>query len=110
LIDFDTCTLTDPALDLGKFLADLEWWFALKETSGVKEAQAELLKGYLGTGRPDQTLYERLGRAKLFYALILVKIVVRRVPLYKKDWAAITTRMIGRAAQVLHHTMDQRAS
>jgi len=105
LIDFDTCTLTDPALDVGKFLADLEWWFAQKGISGVKEAQAELLKGYLGTERPDQTLYERLGRAKLFYALILVKIVVRRVPLYKKDWGGITTRMIERAAQVLHNTM-----
>ena len=105
LIDFDTCTLTDPALDIGKFLADLEWWFAQKGISGVKEAQAELLKGYLGTERPDQTLYERLGRAKLFYALILVKIVVRRVPLYKKDWGGITTRMIERAAQVLHNTM-----
>ena len=105
LIDFDTCTLTDPALDIGKFLADLEWWFAQKGISGVKEAQAELLKGYLGTERPDQTLYERLGRAKLFYALILVKIVARRVPLYKKDWGGITTRMIERAAQVLHNTM-----
>ena len=25
LIDFDTCTLTNPALGIGKFLADLEW-------------------------------------------------------------------------------------
>ena len=105
LIDFDTCTLTDPALDIGKFLADLEWWFAQKGISGAKKAQAELLKGYLGTEKPDQTLYERLGRAKLFYALILVKIIVRRVPLYKKDWGGITTRMVGRAAQVLHNTM-----
>ena len=30
LIDFDTCKLTDPALDIGKFLADLDWWFTLK--------------------------------------------------------------------------------
>ena len=48
LIDFDTCNLTDPALDIGKFLADLEWWFTLKGISGVEEAQAELLKGYSG--------------------------------------------------------------
>ena len=106
LIDFDTCTLTDPALDMGKFLADLEWWFTLKEISGVKEAQAELLKGYLGTGSSDQALYERLARAKLFYALILMKIVVRRVPLYKKEWAATTTQMIERAAQVLHNKLE----
>ena len=106
LIDFDTCTLTDPALDIGKFLADLEWWFTLKGVSGIKEAQAELLKGYLGEGKTDQTLYERLSRAKLFYALILVKIIVRRVPIYKKNWATTTARMIEQAAQVLHNTLE----
>jgi thiamine kinase-like enzyme len=104
LIDFDTCTLTDPALDLGKFLADLEWWFTLKGLSGVEEAQEELLKGYLGEGEPDQNLYERLARAKLFHALILVKIIVRRVPLYKKQWADQTQRMISKAAMLLHKT------
>ena len=106
LIDFDTCTLTDPALDIGKFLADLEWWFTLKGISGVEEAQVELLKGYLGEGEPDQTVHERLARARLFYALILVKIVVRRVPIYKKEWAVITARMIERAAQALHKTIE----
>jgi hypothetical protein len=101
LIDFDTCKLADPALDIGKFLADLEWWFTLKGISGVEEAHAELLKGYVGDGGLDQTLEERLRRARLFHALILTKIVVRRVPLYKKEWAAMTTRMIERAAQVI---------
>ena len=105
LIDFDTCTLTDPALDIGKFLADLEWWFTLKGISGVEEAQEELLKGYGGEGEPDQ-IHERLARARLFYVLILVKIVVRRVPIYKTGWAAMTARMIERAAQVLHKTID----
>lgn len=105
LIDFDTCTLTDPALDLGKFLADLEWWFALNGLSGVEEAHAELLKGYLGEGEPEQNIYERLARAKLFHALILAKIVVRRVPLYKKQWAERTAQMIERAAQVLQISM-----
>ena len=106
LIDFDTCTLTDPALDIGKFLADLEWWFTLKGISGIEEAQAELLKGYLGEGELDHIVYERLARARLFHVLILVKIVVRRVPLYQKEWAAMTARMIERAAQVLHKTID----
>jgi aminoglycoside phosphotransferase (APT) family kinase protein len=106
LIDFDTCTLTDPALDIGKFLADLEWWFTLKGISGVEEAQAELLKGYLGEGGADHTVHERLARARLFYALILVKIVVRRVPIYKKQWAAMTARMIERAAETLHKTIE----
>jgi thiamine kinase-like enzyme len=102
LIDFDTCTLTDPALDIGKFLADLEWWFTLKGISGVEEAQAELLKGYVGKGRLDQTIQDRLARARLFHALILAKITVRRVPIYKKEWADRTGQMIKRASQVLH--------
>ena len=104
LIDFDTCTLTDPALDIGKFLADLEWWFTLQGISGVEEAHAELLKGYLGEGASDQTIHERVARARLFHILILVKIVVRRVPIFRKDWATMTVRMIERAAQVLHQT------
>lgn len=102
LIDFDTCTLTDPALDIGKFLADLEWWFTLQGISGVEEAHAEVLKGYSGEGEPDRTVYERLARARLFHTLILLKIALRRVPIYKKDWAERTGRMIKRAAQVLH--------
>jgi thiamine kinase-like enzyme len=104
LIDFDTCTLTDPALDIGKFLGDLEWWFTLKGISGVDEAQAELLKGYRGEQEPDQTIHERLVRARLFHILILTKIVVRRVPIYKKEWATMTARMIERAAQLLYQT------
>jgi hypothetical protein len=105
LIDFDTCTLTDPALDIGKFLADLEWWFTLKGISGVEEAQAELLKGYLGD-EDDPIIGERLARARLFHTLILMKIVLRRVPIYKKDWASMTGRMIERAAEVLHKATD----
>ncbi len=101
LIDFDTCTLTDPALDLGKFLADLEWWFTLRRLSGMEEAQAELLKAYIAGKESDHTVHERLERAKLFHVLILVKIVARRVPIYKKDWASKTEQLIGRASQVL---------
>src|SRR5574341_174786 len=92
LIDFDTCTLTDPALDLGKFLADLEWWFTLKRISGVEGAQAELLKGYVGEGQRDQKLDERLRRARFFHVLILVKIVARRVPIFQKEWATRTSK------------------
>jgi Ser/Thr protein kinase RdoA (MazF antagonist) len=98
LIDLDTCTLTDPALDLGKFLADLEWWFELKGLSGVEDAQAELLKGYVGANAGDPVIAERLRRARLFHILILVKIVARRVPIYKKEWGAMTARLVDRAA------------
>ena len=101
LIDFDTCTLTDPALDVGKFLADLDWWFAVQGISGVEEAQEELLNGYRDAGEPDRVVDERLARAKFFHVLILVKIVARRVPIYHKHWARTTKQIIGRAAKVL---------
>ena len=101
LIDFDTCTLTDPGLDVGKFLADLDWWFALQGISGVEEAQAEMLRGYQGAGEPDPIIHARLARARIFHVLILVKIVVRRVPIYQKQWATMTGQMIRRAAELL---------
>jgi thiamine kinase-like enzyme len=104
LIDFDTCTLTDPALDIGKFLADLDWWFALLEIPGVEDAQAELLKGYVGGRQRDQALNERLRRARFFHVLILVKIVARRVPIFQKEWATRTSSLIERAAYVLDET------
>lgn len=80
-------------------------WFALQEITGVEEAHTELLKGYAGKEEPDQMVHERLARARLFHVLILVKIVVRRVPIYKKEWATMTARMIERADQVLHKTI-----
>ena len=101
LIDFDTCTLTDPALDVGKFLADLDWWFARQGISAVEETQAELLRGYQGAGEPDALMHARLARARIFHVLILVKIIVRRVPIYQKQWAAVTGQMIRRAAELL---------
>jgi hypothetical protein len=97
--------LTDPALDLGKFLADLEWWFERKGLSGVENAQAELLKGYVGENAGDPIIVERLRRARLFHVLILVKIVARRVPIYKREWALTTTQLIERASQVLHQAI-----
>ena len=106
LIDFDTCTLTDPALDLGKFLADLEWWFTRRGISGVDEAQAELLKGYSAGKESDSTVRQRLERAKLFHVLILVKIVARRVPIYQKVWASRTEQLIEQAARILQQATE----
>jgi hypothetical protein len=105
LIDLDTCTLTDPALDIGKFLADLEWWFALKGISGVEAAQAEVLDGYRGNGSSTSPIQDRLRRARLFHVLILVKIIARRVPIYKREWATKTASMVERAEQVLHQAI-----
>jgi hypothetical protein len=94
LIDFDTCYFFDPAIDLGKFLADLHFWFDTYGIDGVPEAQEQFLAGY----GPIST--ERLLRARFYEALVLTKSTVRRVKLFDPDWAPRTERLIGRAAAV----------
>jgi phosphotransferase family enzyme len=95
LIDFDTCYLFDPAIDLGKFLADLQWWYDTYGQAGVAAAQEQFLAGYAAAPA------ERLLRARLYEALVLVKTTVRRVKLFERDWAKRTTRLIERAGAVI---------
>ena len=95
LIDFDTCYLSDPAIDLGKFLADLQGWYDGYGLDGVAAAQAQFLAGY------GPTAAGRLARARLYEALVLTKSTVRRVKLFDRDWAPRTERLIGRATAVL---------
>ena len=106
LIDFDTCYLSDPAIDLGKFLADLQWWYDGYGLDGVAAAQEQFLAGY------GPTTAGRLARARLYEALVLTKSTVRRVKLFDRDWAARTERLIGRATAVLDRLAagDERAA
>jgi hypothetical protein len=99
LIDFDTCALADPALDLGKFMADLEWWYGLQQRNGVEQAKEAFLSGYWRIPNPD-----RRARAQLYQVLILLKITLRRTRLDNSHWAELTTRMFTRAATLLDHT------
>jgi hypothetical protein len=95
LIDFNTCSLADPALDLGKFLADLHWWFSGPNQERLRDAQRHFLAGY-GAVPPTRML-----RARLYEVLILTKITVRRVRLFDTQWAAKTDRLIRRAEGLL---------
>jgi hypothetical protein len=93
LMDFDSCCVGDPALDVGKFLADLEYWFGTYGHRGVDEAQAEFLNAYSNPETPP----ERLRRAWPYAALTLMKLAVHRVPLFSDDWPARTEDLVGRA-------------
>jgi aminoglycoside phosphotransferase (APT) family kinase protein len=95
LIDFDTCYLSDPAIDLGKFLADIQWWYDAYGLDGVAAAQEQFLAGYGSSSEG------RLQRARLYEALVLTKSTVRRVKLFDRDWAPHTERLIARAAAIL---------
>ena len=96
LIDIDSCRLGDPAIDLGKLLADLWWWYALSGRPGAERAQRTFLDGYLQEAQPPG----RIARARLYEALLLAKIAVRRVPLYDPEWEPWTEALIARAERL----------
>jgi hypothetical protein len=96
LMDFDSCCLADPAVDVGKFLADLEHWYSACGHAGVREAQTHFLSAYASS-----TPNDRLRRAWPYAALTLVKLAVHRLRLYDDDWPARTAHLIGRAETIL---------
>ena len=96
LIDFDTCSLADPASDIGKFLADLQWWYAVYGQAGVEQAQKQFISGYALEAQEA-----RLARSRLYEALILVKITVRRVPLFDRNWVERTEWLVDCAGQTI---------
>jgi aminoglycoside phosphotransferase (APT) family kinase protein len=106
LIDFHS-RLADPALDLGKFLADLRLWHATYSRPGLEEAQQSFLAAY-GRSVPN----ERLLRARLYEAVEVVKMAAHgsdltlgatgRVRLFKRDWALRTARLAGHAQTVIN--------
>jgi aminoglycoside phosphotransferase (APT) family kinase protein len=95
VIDFDTCALADPALDLGKLVADLRFWSLRGRAVDPDGARARLLDGYGPTSRP------RLLRARLYEVLMLAKLAVRRVSVADPDWAQRTTELFERCAGLL---------
>jgi len=97
LIDFDSSHLADPALDVGKFLADLQLWHITHGQPGLEQAQERFLVGYA----PDAPK-ERLIRARLYETVELVKITARRVRLFDDDWASRTQQLIHRAQAVMN--------
>lgn len=101
LIDFDTCHLGDPGLDVGTFLADLRVCYSIYNLPGVEEAQKHFLEGY-SSGAPD----ERLVRARLYEAVELVKMTVRRVQLFDEHWASQTEKLVGIARLVMERLQE----
>ncbi len=98
LMDLDACSLGDPALDLGQFLADLQLWHDTHGRAGVEQAQARFLAG-CASAAPRS----RLLRARLFEALELVRIAGRRIPLFGHDWGIRVQGLVHRAAALLDH-------
>ena len=89
VIDFDTCSLADPALDLGKLMADLRFWAARGRAVDPEKVLAQMLEGY------GPAPAERLLRARLYEAVVLAKLTVRRVRVADPGWAGRTAALFG---------------
>jgi Ser/Thr protein kinase RdoA (MazF antagonist) len=96
LIDLDRCGIADPAFDVGKLLADLDWWHLIADRSRVLQTQADFLDGYDAV--PSSPL---LRRARVYQAVLLVKIAGRRVPLFDRRWETLTDALIARAERTI---------
>jgi len=101
LMDFDTCRLDDPALDVGTFLADLRICCSLCDRPGAEEAQSHFLDGY-----SSGALSERLVRARFYEALELVKMTVRRVQVSDQAWTSQTEKLVRRARLVMERLRE----
>ena len=97
VLDFGSCGSGDPALDVGKFLADLDWW-CRDSGRGSTRARAAFLAAYGCTADGGQA---RLQRAGVYEALFLVMFAAHRVPLHESRWAERAARLVSRAAEVV---------
>lgn len=93
LMDFGTCASADPALDIGKLLADAAWWGQGPDGNpragiGARQVEGAILAGY-GPGEE-----QRRQRAHAWAAVLLVTIVGHRVPLSDPRWAERTTALL----------------
>ena len=94
LLDLDRTGLAEPAMDLGKFLADLAWWghHHSVDVAGPTDA---FLEGY---GPCDPA---RISRARVIAVLFRLKLAARRTPVHALDWEGEVTRQVGEAAASL---------
>jgi len=95
LLDFDTCCLAEPALDVGKFLADVTWWYAVRGRGGGAAAQRLFLAGY------GAVPAEELARARLYEAVVLSKLTIRRLRRFAPDWGRRTEELLDLAGRLL---------
>ncbi|MGW0231877.1 aminoglycoside phosphotransferase family protein [Actinopolymorpha singaporensis] len=90
LIDLDRTGFAEPALDLGKFVADLWWWCAeLGLPAGP--AVTAFVDGY---GDCDRN---RLARAHGLAVLFHLSLAARRVPVHHPEWAHQVARAVRQA-------------
>ena len=91
-LDLDRVARAEPALDLGKFLADLRWWCPPGQVRGLLRA---LRVGY-GACDPH-----RWARADLLSVLFGAKLVARRCAVHDPAWSTEVAARLSATAHVL---------
>jgi hypothetical protein len=89
LLDLDRVCVGDPAVDLGKFLADLRWWSG--DDARAAELAASFRAGY-GAGADH-----RWARAGLLAALFEAKFAARRCAVHDPAWEQRVQDQVERA-------------
>ena len=97
LLDLDRTGLAEPAMDLGKFLADLAWW-GHRHGVDVAGPVRDFLEAY---GPCDPA---RLSRARLIAVLYRLKLAARRTPVHDPNWYSQVERQVDEAAVDLRAT------
>jgi hypothetical protein len=90
ILDLDRCCTADPALDLGKFIADLRWWCP----GNAARVESALRDGY---GPCDSA---RWARAGLLAALFQLRFAARRCALHDPNWSTRVSVQVAHAASV----------
>ena len=94
VIDLDRARPGEPALDLGKMLADLRWRRAGAAPVG-DGLRDRLMRGYGPVGAHGRA------RAGLYEAVFLLKAAARRAPLLDPGWEAVVGATVREAARLV---------
>jgi len=94
ILDLDRCSRGDPALDLGKFLADLCWW-----SPAPKPGSTDLTRAFRDAY--GETGDDRWRRAAVLAALFQLKFAARRYTVHDPLWATRVRDQVQAAATTL---------
>jgi len=94
LIDLDACVRAEPALDLGRLMADLRWANRSAGDAGARAAQEPFLEGY---GAMAPLPPELLRRARLYELVTFVRAALHYAKLWHADWREATEATVALA-------------
>ena len=95
LIDLDACVRADPALDLGRLMADLRWANRSAGDAGARAAQEPFLEGYRARAALPPEL---LARVRAYEVVTFVRAALHYAKLWRADWRRQAEAAVAQAA------------